>query len=121
MQRTIYDRHELKVHIAAACTVLIGDMLNTGSSPSFRFDDITKAENLERFITVLHTKTDIIYCKSVRIAFGWETSKAKCIKSKVDGFLASELDRCKKYIADSLKKCIPNITINPNDGNLNKV
>jgi len=120
LDRTIHERHDLKVHIAAACTVLIGDMLNTSKSPSFRFDAIAKAEKLERFITLLQTKSEIINRESVRTAFGWDSIESNSIKLEVDDFLAFELERCKKYIADSLKKCIPNITLNSADRNLNR-
>jgi len=120
VDRTIFERHDLKVNIALACTVLIGDMLNNGVTPSFSFDAIANAEKLERFITLLQAKSEIITRESVRTAFGWSTIEASRLKLKVDGFLASELDRCKQYIADSLKKCIPNITINSIDRNLNE-
>jgi hypothetical protein len=120
MDRTIYERHDLKVHIAAACTVLIGDMLHTGGSPSFRFNGIAKTEELERFISVLQNKSEIINQKSVRIAFGWDSSDANSIKLKVDNFLATEIDKCKQSIDNALKKCIPDITINSADRNLNK-
>jgi hypothetical protein len=120
LDRTIHDRHDLRAHIAAACTVLIGDMLNTNVSPTFIFDTIAKAEKLELFMTLLQTKSDIINQKSVRTAFGWNISEAKGVKLKVDDFLVSELDRCKQYITDSLKKCIPDITISSVNRNLNE-
>jgi len=106
--------------MAAACTVLIGEMINTSSRPSFIFDTIAKSEELKPFIALLKNKSNIIVRESVMTAFGWKKTKAASIKSKVDEFLASELDRCNKHIADSLKNCIPNITINPADRNLNK-
>lgn len=120
MQRTLHDRHDLKIHIASACTVLIGDMINKGSHPSFILDSIINAEELARFIDLLKTKSEIIKKESVKNAFGWEDSEAKLIKSKVDKFLTLELYRCKKYIADSIKKCIPIITINSNGNNFYK-
>lgn len=121
LDRTIDERHDLKVHIAAACTVLIGDILNTGGgSFSFRFDAITKAEELERFITILKTKSVIIVKDPVRTAFDWDICEANRVKLRVDNFLDSELVRCKQYITDSLKKCIPDTTINTVDMNFNK-
>ncbi|MGC3873743.1 hypothetical protein ACPF7Z_10775 [Halomonas sp. GXIMD04776] len=120
MDRTIYERHDFKVHVAAACTVLIGDMLNAGVSPSFIFGTIAKAEELERFISLLNNKKDILLRESVRAAFCWDYSEAKSIRSKVDDFLDSELLRCKKYIADSLKRCIPNISIHSADRDFNR-
>ncbi|MFT4739615.1 MAG: hypothetical protein ACI9L9_000388 [Marivirga sp.] len=120
MDRTIHDRHDLKIHMAAACTVLIGEMLNTGRPPSFGYDSIAKAEDLERFIRVLKGKSKMINRESVKIAFGWDNSEANSVKLKVDEFLASELVRCQQHIANSLKNCIPNITINTVDRSLNK-
>lgn len=120
LNRTINARHELRIHMAAACTVLIGEMINTSSRPSFIFDTIAKSEELKPFIALLKNKSNIIVRESVMTAFGWKKTKAASIKSKVDEFLASELDRCNKHIADSLKNCIPNIEINPTDRNLGK-
>jgi len=119
MDRTIHERHDLKGYIAAACTVLIGDMLNTGRSPSFEFNSIVKTEKLERFITELQNRSKIINQKPVRNAFGWDSSEAASIKSKVEDFLISELDKCKQFINNALKKCIPDITFHPTDRNLN--
>lgn len=120
MERITHDRHNMKVHIAGACIVLMGDILNTKGQPSFRFETIENSEQLERFITLLKSKTEIIHRESVRNAFGWDFFEANCVKSKVDDFLGSELDRCRQFVTDSLKRCIPNITINSNDMNLNR-
>ncbi len=120
MDRTTHDRHDLKIHMAAACTVLIGEMLDTGRPPSFGNDSIVKAENLERFIPALKNKSEIIKREPVRTAFGWDPCKANQIKLNVDKFLDSELDRCKQYLTDSLNNCIPNITINTANKNLNR-
>lgn len=120
LDRAIEERHDLKVHMAAACTVLIGDMLNTGCSFSFRFDAITNAEELERFITILKTKSGFIEKEPVMTAFHWNVSEANTLKLNVDNFLDSELVRCKQYITDSLKKCIPDTVINSVNMNFNK-
>lgn len=119
IDRSIEERHDLKVHIAAACTVLIGEMLDTGRSMSFQLTSIAYAEKLEQFLLLLRTKLNTISKQSVINAFGW-SQKSNKIKLKVNQLLTRELANCKSYIADRLKECVPNITINIRDINLNK-
>lgn len=120
MDRTIHDRHDLKIHLASACTVLIGDMLNNDVKPSFIFNSIANAEELEQFINLLQGKSNLINQEQVRAAFDWDFIKANKIKCKVDDFLNSELVICKHFITDNLKKCIPVISIKNDNINLNK-
>lgn len=120
IDRTIDERHDLKVHIAAACTVLIGEMLDNGQSISFQLTSIASTEKLEQFLILLRTKLNTITKQLVMDAFGWSAFKAGKIKLKVDKLLAIELANCKRHITDRLKECIPDITIDVRDINLNK-
>ncbi|WP_156941173.1 hypothetical protein [Cobetia crustatorum] len=115
IDRTIYDRVDLKAHIALACVIIMGDIVKRAKLQPFPVNSITISDDLKSFIELLKLKLDIILDRSVMDAFGWSYMEAREIKIQVNKFLDKELFRLDKYIAKELKNCIPVTRFSEND------